>query len=90
VKKDLFFRDIIFTFAKDLKNYFMKNKTYPVALKDMSDYLSEYNVNSICKNRDVWTVTPSRMYNKETRKLNADLGVSKVNYYGNTNGKKKV
>ena len=66
----------------------MKKKKHPVALKDISQYLSEQNVQIMDEHGDVWVVTPTRMYNKHTRKLNAELGVNKVNYYGNTNGRR--
>ena len=64
----------------------MKKSTHRVALSDISQYLTEQNVRIIDEYGDGWVVTPARMYNKHTRKLNAELGVNKVNYYGNTNG----
>lgn len=67
----------------------MKKTPHPIALKDISNYLSEQNLNKKDDQGDIWVVTPNVLYNKETRKLNAELGVSKVNYFGNNNGKKK-
>ena len=65
----------------------MKKRVHPIALKDISKYLAEQNIKIIDEHGDVWVVTPAHMYNKETRKLNAELGVNKVNYHGNTNHK---
>lgn len=33
------------------------------------------------ENQDVWIVTPKRMQNKETRKLNSQLGLHKINKF---------
>lgn len=61
----------------------------PIAFKDISEYISEQDVQVKDENGDVWVVTPHRIYNKETKKMNAELGVNKVNYYGNTNNKRR-
>lgn len=65
----------------------MQKKIHPIALKDISKYLIEQNIPIRDKNGDTWVVTPTRMYNKDSRKLNAELGINKIHYYGNTNGK---
>lgn len=59
-----------------------------LALQDISEYLREQN-GRLEKSGDVWIVTPHRIFNKETRRLNAELGINKVNYIGNTNGNKQ-
>jgi len=56
---------------------------YRIAMKDISEYLRSQNLHLADENGDVWVVTPSRMFNKETRKLNNELGLHKVNKYGN-------
>ena len=66
----------------------MGNQVCFIALKDISNYISEQNVKVMDEHGDVWIVTPNRMFNKQTRKLNAELGINKINYYGNTNQKK--
>ena len=67
----------------------MSKGIHPIALKDISNWLAEQNVQIRDEHKDVWVVTPSIMYNKEQKKLNAELGVNRINYYGNTNGKRK-
>lgn len=56
---------------------------YRIAMKDISEYLRSQNLQIADENGDVWVVTPSRLFNKETRKLNNELGLHKVNKYGN-------
>ena len=56
---------------------------YRIAMKDISEYLRSQNLQKVDENGDVWVVTPSRIFNKETRKLNNELGLHKVNKYGN-------
>jgi len=56
---------------------------YRIAMKDISEYLHSQNLQIVDENGDVWVVTPARMANKETRKLNIELGLHKVNKYGN-------
>ena len=41
------------------------------------------------ENFDFWHVTPYRMNNKKITRLNALLGINKINYFGNKNGVKK-
>ena len=68
----------------------MKNNTvHRIAFKDISKYLSEQNIQIRDEHGDVWVVTPKRMYCKEQKRLNRQLGINKVNHYGNTNGKCK-
>lgn len=55
---------------------------YRIAMKDISEYLHSQKLKIVDENGDVWVVTPSRMANKETRRLNIELGVHKVNKYG--------
>jgi len=52
-----------------------------IAMKDISEYLRNQNIKIFDGNDDVWVVTPGRMQNKETRKLNSQLGLHKVNKY---------
>lgn len=64
----------------------MGKTAHEVALKDISEYLTDQKVRSRNKYGDVWIITPYRMFNKETRRLNDELNINKINYYGNTNG----
>ena len=50
-----------------------------IAFKDISEYIRSLELEIIDKNGDVWVVTPNRMANKDTRKLNLKLGVHKLN-----------
>jgi len=52
-----------------------------IAMKDISEYLHNQDLNIVDENKDVWIVTPSRMQNKETRKLNSQLGLHKINKF---------
>jgi len=56
---------------------------YRIAMKDISEYLHSQNLQIVDEHGDVWVVTPSRMANKETRRLNAELGLHKINKHGN-------
>ena len=61
-----------------------------IALKDISDYIqNEYEGKKIDYHREhteVWVVAPWAIFNKQSRQLNKQLGINKVNYYGNKNG----
>ena len=50
-----------------------------VAMKDISEYLRSQDLQIFDREGDVWVVTPTLMVNKEARKLNAELGLHKVN-----------
>lgn len=56
---------------------------YRIAMKDISEYLRSQNIQIVDEKGDVWVVTPSMMANKKTRKLNIELGLHKVNKFGN-------
>lgn len=49
-----------------------------MAFADISDHLKEEAAFSYGEN-DVWVVTPNALDTKETRKLNKELGLHKVN-----------
>ena len=59
-----------------------------IALKDISNYIEENFGQTGVGGADMWIVTPYMMYNKQQRRLNAELGINKINYYGNSNGNK--
>ena len=68
------------------------NDAYYVAFRDISEYIrNEYK--EIINRSDIiwyhWIVTPSFMKNAETRRLNAELGIKNINYFGNKNGIRK-
>ena len=51
-----------------------------IASKDISQYLrSEYQYTSIYDGKDSWVATPVYLFTKESRLLNKQLGVSKIN-----------
>jgi LEA14-like dessication related protein len=52
-----------------------------IAMKDISEYLYNQDIKIVDENQDVWIVTPKRMQNKETRKLNSQLGLHKINKF---------
>ncbi len=54
-----------------------------VALKDISDYLTENRLNIVDGYGDIWTVTPNHLdKNKEVTILNKKLGIHKANKFG--------
>ena len=57
------------------------NSSARIAMKDISEYLHNQDIKIVDENQDVWIVTPSRMQNKETRKLNSKLGLHKINKF---------
>ena len=57
---------------RDITNYIKETYTS----KEMRTYIDNLIV-------DVWVVTPAHLETKETRRLNKQLGISDVNYYGN-------
>ena len=57
------------------------NSSARIAMKDISEYLHNQDIKIVDGNNDVWVVTPNRMQNKETRKLNAKLGLHKINKF---------
>lgn len=51
-----------------------------VALRDIAEYTKGTLYNNIDSNGDVWIVTAKQLQTKENRRLNKELGISKVNY----------
>lgn len=58
---------------------FKENSPRRTAFKDISNYLREQNLQIFDGNYDSWIVTPSRLCDKKISRLNAELGVHKVN-----------
>lgn len=58
------------------------NNSAQIAFNDITEYINNQNQQVIDEHNDVWIVTPTRMYNKETRKLNTKLGIHKINKRG--------
>jgi len=59
------------------------------AFMDISQYIREkYGPSNKLAKGESWIVTPKHLDTKETRLLNRILGISRVNYMGNTNGKR--
>jgi len=56
-----------------------------LAKRDISDYNSENSLINTCGS-DRWNVSVMDLFTSETKKLNRLLGVSSINYKGNTNG----
>ena len=50
-----------------------------IAIKDISEYMKENNIQIMDGNHDVWVVSASRVYCAEQRKLNKELGISGIN-----------
>jgi hypothetical protein len=58
-----------------------------LAFRDIYKYLEE-EYKELIKDRNSWVVNPYYLDNKYTRRLNRELGVSRVNYLGNRNKSK--
>lgn len=58
-----------------------------MALTDIRRYMKEQNIQIQDDHGDVWIVTANTIDCPEQRRLNAMLGVNRVNYYGNKNQK---
>ena len=68
----------------------MARNVKSIALKDIADYMRDQNIQIQDEAGDVWVVTASRMDCPEQRKLNRELGVSKVNYTKEAMSRKRV
>ena len=80
---------------KPKKKYKKRKKKYkkmPTAKRqafhDISIHLEEQKVERCYKGQDCWNVFPSYMLTDNSQELNKELGIHKVNYIGNENGKK--
>ena len=51
-----------------------------MAFTDISNYLRSTKCTIIDGFHDVWVVTPDRLNNKTTRRLNKELGLNIINY----------
>jgi hypothetical protein len=58
----------------------MSKNVKRIALKDISQWMREQNNNLRDEHGDVWVVSAYTIDTVEQRKLNRELGVSKVNY----------
>lgn len=57
----------------------MNNQVSILAFRDISKWLRESNIR-VRANGDVWVVTPQYLNTKEQRRLNRELGITKINY----------
>jgi ribosome biogenesis SPOUT family RNA methylase Rps3 len=51
-----------------------------IALKDIAEWMKTQNIQIRDEHGDVWVVTASKIDTPKQRKLNRELGISKVNY----------
>ena len=58
----------------------MAKNVRTIALKDIAEWMRTQNIQIQDEHGDVWVVSAYRMDTPEQRKLNMELGVSKVNY----------
>lgn len=61
------------------------NSVREIALSDISQYVKKNKI-VIIKSGDIWGVSANALDTKETRRLNEELGLDTVNYFGNKNG----
>ena len=63
-----------------------KSKTVAeMAFSDITKYIEDNNL-IVMEGGDVFIVTPVKLNTKEQRRLNREIGVSKVNYTGHSKG----
>lgn len=55
------------------------------ALEDISDEMRKNNIKKRVKNEDSYFVSSMNIDTKENRRLNAELGIKNINYFGNKN-----
>lgn len=61
-----------------------------LAFKDISTYFKENGIQTaMTEKKETFIVTKEHVFTKESRDLNWQLGVNKVNYKGNRNGRTK-
>jgi len=65
-----------------MKKYDQSNNVRVCVMHDISEYIKESNQKIIGENKEVLIVTPNLLFTKENRKLNAELGLHKVNKFG--------
>jgi len=64
------------------------NSVRLIALRDMAAAMAEDGISVHAYKGEVWVVSASRVDNPTTQRLNAELGINKVNYINNVNGVK--
>ena len=60
----------------------------PVSRIAFEDISQELGTDKLHGNMDNFVITPSYLDTKESRRLNKKLGITSLNYFGNTNGSK--
>ena len=68
----------------------MTKKVKTIALQDIVSYMREHNIQKRDEFGDVWVVTANQIDCVEQRKLNIELGVSRVNYTKEAMTRKRV
>ena len=68
----------------------MEKTPYYSAIKDICNYLKDFGINTNNTSGDAWHVAPWKIYNKQSRRLNKELGIRGLNYMGNKNYKKTL
>lgn len=69
-----------------MKDYTHKSARQ-AALKDISEYMKNKNIQVVDRFGDVWCVTSTMLGQmRECARLNAELGISGINKIGNKNG----
>ena len=71
-------------------NDFINEGVRYLALRDISQHIIKLREINDCYNkRENYIVTLAMIFGKESCRLNAELGVHKINKFGNENGKPK-
>ncbi len=53
-----------------------------IALKDMAEDRRKQNIHVMDKECNVWIITGEQLFTKESRRLNAELGLRSINKFG--------
>ena len=71
-------------------NYYINKEVRYLAIRDISQHIMKLREINDCYNkRENYVVTIAMIFGKESCRLNAELGVHKINKFGNENGKTK-
>jgi len=56
-----------------------QKSVFLIAQHDISKYINPTGTIDMDENGDIWVVNANRLFNKESKRLNRELGVHKVN-----------
>lgn len=64
---------------KEEREFSYKNNAKHVAFKDMIEYIEQNNLRNHLTGNEIWYYSPWKLSNKQTTRLNRQLGIHKIN-----------